>query len=75
MLFVPKSCVSQQRVLERIYNISSVRGFPNVQEINELLELSEGEVMRTAHLLQGQGLAFVHSDKRPFMVGCTPEGG
>ena len=51
MLFVPKSCVSQQRVLERIYNISSVRGFPNVQEINEFLELNEGEVMRTAHLL------------------------
>lgn len=74
MIFVPKSYINQQRVLEKIYNVPSIGEFPNVQELVESLKLSEDEVMQAAHLLQGRGFAFVDRDKRPFVVGCTPEG-
>jgi hypothetical protein len=72
--FVPKLSLNQHRVLERIYDVPSVYEFPNMHELGNSLNMSEDEVMQAAHLLKGRGFAFINRDKRPFVVGCTPEG-
>ena len=73
--FVPKIFVNQHRVLEKIYNVASIREFPNVKELGTALQLNEDEIMQAAYLLKGRGFANVNRDKRPFIISCTPEGG
>jgi hypothetical protein len=73
-LFVPKLYTNQHRVLEKVYNVPSVREFPNIDGISKSLKLSVDDVMQAAHLLKGRGFAFVNRDKLPFVVGCTPDG-
>ena len=72
--FVSKQFVNQHLVLEKIYNVPSVREFPNVQELANSLQLSEDDVMQAAHLLKGRGFANVNREKRPFVISCTPDG-
>lgn len=71
---VPKLYLNQHRVLSKLYNVPSVREFPNIEEISISLNLSIDDVMQAAHLLKGRGFAFIHRDKHPFIVGCTPDG-
>ena len=73
--FAPKLFVNQHQVLEKIYNVPSVREFPNVEELAASLQLREDEVMQAAYLLQGRGFANVNRGKRPCVISCTPEGG
>ena len=73
--FAPKLFINQHRVLEKIYNVPSVRDFPNVRELTMSLGLSEDEIMQAAYLLKGRGFANVSRDKQPFVISCTPNGG